>query len=46
MTRNVLIFGLVLGTIMCVNMVRTVNLVYADPDFKGNDVVGYAAEEF
>jgi hypothetical protein len=43
MKRNVLIFGLVLGTILCVNMVYMVNLCYTNPDFKGNDVVGYTA---
>lgn len=43
MTRNVLIFGLVLGTILAVNMVYMVNLVYDNPDFGSNDVLGYAA---
>jgi hypothetical protein len=43
MKRNVLIFGLILGTILCINMVYTVQLCYTNPDFKGNDVVGYAA---
>lgn len=43
MKRNVLIFGLVLGTILCVNMMYMVNLCYTSPDFKSNDIVGYAA---
>lgn len=43
MKRNVLIFGLVLGTILCVNMVYMVNLLYSNPDFKSNDVVGYVS---
>lgn len=43
MKKNVLIFGLVLGTILCVNMIYMVNLCYTSPDFKSNDVVGYAA---
>ena len=43
MKRNVWIFGLVLGTIMCVNMVYMMNLVYHNPDFTGNEVVGYTA---
>jgi hypothetical protein len=43
MKRNVLIFGLVLGTILCINMVYMVNLCYTNPDFKSNDVLGYAA---
>lgn len=42
MKRSVLIFGLVLGTILCVNMIYMVNMCYNNPDFKGNDVVGYA----
>ncbi|RIV19910.1 DUF4199 domain-containing protein [Fibrisoma montanum] len=43
MKRTVLIFGLVLGTILCVNMVYMVNLCYTNPDFQSNDLVGYAA---
>ncbi|MXV17242.1 DUF4199 domain-containing protein [Hufsiella ginkgonis] len=43
MKRNVLIFGLVLGTILCVHMIYMVNLCYNNPDFKTNDVVGYTA---
>ncbi len=43
MKRNVLIFGLVLGTILCVNMVYMVNQCYTNPNMKTNDVVGYAA---
>jgi hypothetical protein len=43
MKRNVLIFGLVLGTILCINMVYMVNMCYTNPDFKSNDVLGYAA---
>lgn len=41
MKRNILIFGLVLGTILCINMVYMVRLCYTNPDFKSNDVVGY-----
>jgi amino acid transporter len=43
MKKNVLIFGLILGTILCVNMVFMVNLMYTNPDFEGNDVLGYAS---
>ena len=43
MKRNVLIFGLIAGTILCVNMVYMVHLCYTNPDFKSNDIVGYAA---
>lgn len=43
MKKNVLIFGLIIGTILCANMIVMVNMMYSNPDFKGNDVVGYAA---
>lgn len=43
MKKMILIFGLVLGTILCVNMIYMVNLLYTSPDFKSNDIVGYAA---
>ncbi|MFT3674482.1 MAG: DUF4199 domain-containing protein [Chitinophagaceae bacterium] len=43
MRKTVLIFSLILGTIMCINMVILVNMLYTNPDFKGNDVLGYAA---
>jgi amino acid transporter len=41
MKRNVLIFGLVLGTLLCINMVYMANLCYTNPDFESNDVIGY-----
>ena len=43
MKRNVLIFGLILGTILTGHMVYMVDVVYHNPDFESNDVVGYAA---
>lgn len=43
MKKVVLIFGLIIGTILCVNMVVMVNMMYSHTDFKGNDIVGYAA---
>lgn len=43
MRRNVLIFGLVLGTILATHTVYMMSLVYRNPEFKSNDVVGYAA---
>lgn len=43
MQRNVLLFGLVLGAVLCVNLVYMVHLCYTRPEFKGNDVLGYAA---
>lgn len=43
MKKIVLIFGLVIGTILCANMVVMVNMIYSDTSYKGNDIVGYAA---
>jgi hypothetical protein len=43
MKRNVLIFGLIIGTILCANMIVMVNMMYSATDFKGNDIVGYTA---
>lgn len=43
MKKNVLAFGLVIGTILCINMILMVNLMYSNPDFKGQDFVGYVA---
>ncbi len=43
MKKTVLIFSLIIGTILCVNMIVMVNMMYSNPDFKGNDLVGYAA---
>ncbi|MEZ4722959.1 MAG: DUF4199 domain-containing protein [Flavobacteriales bacterium] len=43
MKKNVLIFGSILGTILCVNMLIMVNWVCQDPEFQGNDFLGYVA---
>lgn len=43
MRKIVLIFGLIIGIILCANMIVMVNMMYSSPDFKGNDVLGYAA---
>lgn len=43
MKKVVLIFGLIIGTILCINMVVMINMMYSHTDFKGNDIVGYAA---
>lgn len=43
MKNYVLIFGLVLGTLMAGHGIYMVNVVYHNPAFEGNDVVGYAA---
>lgn len=41
--QNVLIFGLIAGSILAVHMVFMVNLVYNNPDMGSNDILGYAA---
>lgn len=43
MKKIVLVFGLVIGTILCANMVVMTNMIYANTNYKGNDIVGYAA---
>lgn len=43
MKRNVLIFGLVLGTILAAHAVYMMSLLYSNPELKSNDVIGYAA---
>lgn len=42
MKKNVLIFGLVSGLIMSANMVIMIKLLYENPDFESNDLLGYA----
>jgi hypothetical protein len=36
-------FGLIIGAILCGNMIVTTNMMYTNPNFKGNDLLGYAA---
>ncbi|RYG01421.1 MAG: DUF4199 domain-containing protein [Chitinophagaceae bacterium] len=43
MKRNVLVFGLILGVLSCINVVMMVDMVYNRPNAKPNDVIGYAA---
>lgn len=43
MKKHVLIFGLIPGLILCINMIIMVNMIYTNPDFEGNDLLGYAA---
>ena len=43
MKRNVLIFGIVLGSIITGNMIYMVNEVCSNPEMQTNDIVGYAA---
>lgn len=43
MKKNVLVYGTIIGVILCINMVLMVNIVYNKPEVKANDFVGYAA---
>lgn len=43
MKKNVLIFGLVLGIVLCANMIYTIKLMENNPDFEGDEVIGYAS---
>lgn len=43
MKRVVLIFGLITGVILSANAVLMMNRMCSNPDFKANDIVGYAA---
>jgi len=41
MKKNILVFGLIIGTVLCINMITVIQMMYNDPDFKANDVIGY-----
>lgn len=43
MNKNVLIFGAIIGTILCINMIVMVNLIHTNPGMETNDYLGYAA---
>jgi len=43
MKKTILIFGGVLGVILCIYLVYATNLMYTNPNFKGNDIIGYAS---
>ena len=42
MKRIILIFGLVIGVILTAHAIIMMNMIYTNPDFKGNVVLGYA----
>lgn len=43
MKRTVLIFGLILGTILAGHAIYMMGVVYRNPEFESNDIIGYAA---
>ena len=42
MKKIILIFGLIIGAILATNAIIHMNMMYSNPDYKGNDVIGYA----
>ncbi|MEM7367957.1 MAG: DUF4199 domain-containing protein [Bacteroidota bacterium] len=43
MKKIILIIGSIIGVIWSANMLVMVNMMYTDTEFKGNDILGYAA---
>ena len=43
MKKNILVFGLILGAILCTNTIIMMHRLVSNPNFEGNDVLGYAA---
>lgn len=41
MKKIILIFGLVIGVLLAAHAIFMVNMMYTNPDFKANDVLGY-----
>ncbi len=42
MKRIILIFGVVIGSILSANSIVHMNMMSSNPDYQGNDLVGYA----
>jgi hypothetical protein len=43
MKKIILIFGSVIGAILSINAIAHMNMIYSNPDYKANDVLGYAS---
>jgi hypothetical protein len=43
MKKNIFVFGLILGAILCTNAIIMMNRLVSNPDLETNDVLGYAA---
>lgn len=41
MKKIILIFGVVIGALLSTNAIIHMNIMYTNPDYKGNDVLGY-----
>ncbi len=42
MKKITLIFGSVIGIVLATNSIIHMNMMYSNPNYKGNDVIGYA----
>ena len=42
MKKVILIFGSVIGLVLATNSIFHMDMMYSNPDYKGNDVIGYA----
>ena len=42
MKKIIFTFGIVIGAILATNAIIHMNMMYSNPDYKGNDVIGYA----
>lgn len=42
MKKIVWIFGLIMGSILCLNYIILISMMYSNPEFKSNDLLGYA----
>jgi len=42
MRKYILNYGLIIGSLLCFNIIYTVNMCYNNPDFEGNMLIGYA----
>lgn len=44
MKKIILIFGAVIGILLTTNSIFHLNIMYSNPDYQGNDVLGYATQ--
>lgn len=44
MKKSVWIFGLIMGTLLCVNLLYVMRLFYSGEDFESNDFAGYTVQ--
>lgn len=44
MKKIILIFGAVIGVLLTTNSIIHLNIMYSNPDYQGNDLLGYATQ--